>query len=85
MLTAAPTMVGLGASVAAVSCELNTLISLGEWEIALFESAWGNRPQTAHFRFICDEHAKEVCKRPCFCLVGSDHLPTSLPFLHSSV
>jgi len=84
MLTTTSTMVGLGASVTTVSCELNTLVSLGELEIALYESVWGNRPQTAHFRFICDQRAKEVCKRPCLCFIGND-LPTRLPFLHSSV
>lgn len=77
-------MVGAGASLTAVSWKLNLVVSLGELEIELKEGMRRNKPQTAHFRFICDQHAKEVCKQPCLCLIGGDISP-SPPFLSLSV
>jgi len=69
MFITAPTMVGSGASFTAGLWRLNVVVSLGELGIDLKEGMWRNKPQAAHFRFICDQHTQEVRKRPCFCLI----------------
>lgn len=42
-----------------------------ELEIDLKRGMWRNEPQAARFRFICDRHTEEVCKRRCFYLFMS--------------
>ena len=83
-LTTTPTMVGLGARFTVALWRLKITVLLGELKIDLKDGKWRNKPQTAHFRFICDQHAEEVCKRPCFCLIGGD-ISLSLPFLRLSI
>jgi hypothetical protein len=62
-LTTTPTMVGTGAIFITVLWRLNVAVSPGNLEIDLKGGMWRNQPQAAHFRFICDRNAREVCKR----------------------